>query len=71
MSWNLYPSRKISITSGKEYSHTIDKICAEDFNKLQTKKANQKTNNRKGKTYIRSVEKEKEKGEQLKISGVR
>jgi len=33
-------------------------------------KANQKTYKRKGKTYIRSVEKESEKGEQLKICGV-
>jgi len=33
-------------------------------------KEKQKTNKRKGKTYMRSVEKENEKGEQLKICGV-
>jgi hypothetical protein len=33
-------------------------------------KANQKTNKRKRKTYIRTIQKENEKGEQLKICSV-
>ena len=49
------------------------RVCAEDFNESQTKKKakeNQKTKKRKRKAYIRSVKKENEKGEQLKICGV-
>ena len=38
--------------------------------KKKEAKANQKSNKRKGKTYIRRVEKENEKGQQLKICGV-